>query len=277
MGKLVALVVARRSGGPGLRSPGGLHCLGLRHRSRLAAVDGPESAPLAAAGPLSGRLRAPTPLGTAGGVAVGQSGQVLSLAVAFLEHPFPLAGLCPLSLAASPGRGLLGCPGCVGTCHFGKRVKASEQWLQGLLALALPTTLLLFVGGIQVARQPAKPIFRPAEEVAAFHFLAEETQGEAVVLASYETGNVLPAWAPVFVVIGHGPESVGLSERRPKVERFYRADTPEKDRMALLDAYDVEYVFWGPAERALGDWDPHTDSDLQAVYDQDGYTIFATK
>jgi len=155
--------------------------------------------------------------------------------------------------------------------------KRVSKWLQGLLALALPTTLLLFVGGIQVARQPAKPIFRPTEEVAAFRFLAEETQGEAVVLASYETGNVLPAWAPVFVLIGHGPESVGLSDLGPRVERFYQADTSEEDRIALLDAYDVDYVFWGPAERALGEWNPNEDSDLQVVYEQDGYTIFAIK
>jgi hypothetical protein len=146
--------------------------------------------------------------------------------------------------------------------------------LQGLLALTLPTTLLLFVGGVQVARQPAEPVFRPTEEVAVFRFLAEETQGKAVVLASYETGNALPAWAPVFIVLGHGPESVGLSDLRPEVESFYRSETPEEERMALLDAYDVDYVFWGPAERALGDWDPHKNINLQVVHEQDGYAVF---
>jgi hypothetical protein len=155
--------------------------------------------------------------------------------------------------------------------------KRAGTWLQGLLVLTLPTTLLLFVGGIQVARQPAKPVFRPVGEVAAFHFLAEDTRGEAVVLASYQTGNVLPAWAPVFVVIGHGPESVGLSELRPEVERFYQADTPEEERKALLDAYDVDYVFWGPAERALGEWNPNENSDLQVIYDQEDYAIFAVR
>jgi uncharacterized membrane protein len=95
-----------------------------------------------------------------------------------------------------------------------------------------------------------------------------------VVLAGYDTGNALPAWAPVRVVIGHGPESVNLAELRPEVEAFYAGATPRAARMRLLREYKVGYVFWGPEERALGDWDPGAVDYLEPVYDQDGYGIW---
>jgi len=39
----------------------------------------------------------------------------------------------------------------------------------------------------------------------------------------------------------------------------------------------VSYVFWGPAEQSLGDWDPHAKEYLQNIYAQGGYEIFAVQ
>ncbi|MEA3350622.1 MAG: hypothetical protein U9Q82_08390, partial [Chloroflexota bacterium] len=142
------------------------------------------------------------------------------------------------------------------------------------LILTFPTTLLLLIGGAQVAAHPSIPVFRPAAQVEAFQFLDAKIGSQAVVLSSYETGNALPAWAPAFVVIGHGPESVGLDELAPRVEGFYQADTPDDERLALLHEFDVDYVFWGPAERALGDWKPYQVDFLEVIYNQAGYCIY---
>ncbi len=144
-----------------------------------------------------------------------------------------------------------------------------------IFVLTLPTTALLLAGGAQTAAHPSQPAFRPAAEVAAFAWLDEHAASDAVVLAAFSTGNALPAWAPVYVVIGHGPESVNLAALMPRVEAFYRRGTPEAERAALLDEFGVDYVFWGSAERALGDWDPRQEARLRRVYDRDGYAIFA--
>ena len=145
-----------------------------------------------------------------------------------------------------------------------------------VLLLAFPTTVLLLLGGASVALRPAEPVFRPPDEVAAFQSLAEQPGRDVVVLSSYETGNALPAWAPVFVVVGHGPESIGLAEWMPRVAAFYQADTPANERSELLSELGVDYVFWGPHERALGGWDPST-ADLTLFYQSGDYSIFAVR
>ncbi len=152
------------------------------------------------------------------------------------------------------------------------------RWLSpGLLGASGVSTVLLLAGGTRAAMQPAAPVFRPAAEVAAFEALAEAASPGSVVLASYATGNPLPAWAPVRVVIGHGPESVGLAELEPEVARVYAATTPDAERAGFFAQHAVRFVFWGPYERALGTWNPDDTGERSILYDHDGYVLFAVR
>jgi hypothetical protein len=153
----------------------------------------------------------------------------------------------------------------------------SRQSVGKVLLLAFPSALFLLVGGALVTTRPAEPAFRPAGEVAAFQSLAGTTGRQAAVLSSYETGNALPAWTPVFVVVGHGPESVGLAELLPRITAFYQAGTPDSARIELLEEFGVDYVFWGPHERALGNWEPSGADFLSPFYQSEGYSIFTVE
>jgi len=138
----------------------------------------------------------------------------------------------------------------------------------------VPSTVILLAGGIMAVLNPGMPVFRPSEEVAAFEFLSGEAEPGSVVLAAYETSNALPAWAPLRVVIGHGPESANLAVLRPQVEGFYQVNTDDTDRRALLRDSHVRYVIWGPAEKRLGEWDPGAASYLKPIYSENNYVIF---
>jgi hypothetical protein len=151
------------------------------------------------------------------------------------------------------------------------------QWFKLPMFLAFPSTIILVLGAFLAVLNPARPIFRPAAEVAAFTRLADVSQTSQIVLAAYETGNALPAWAPVRVLIGQGPESVNLAELKPRVTQFYQVDTLETTRQELLDEFQVSFVFWGPAERSLGDWDPVQASYLELQYQSDDYAIFSVR
>jgi hypothetical protein len=151
------------------------------------------------------------------------------------------------------------------------------QWFKLPMFLAFPSTIILVLGAFLAVLNPARPIFRPAAEVAAFTRLADASQPGQVVLAAYETGNALPAWAPVRVLIGQGPESVNLAELKPRVTQFYQVDASETTRQELLDEFQVSFVFWGPAERSLGDWDPIQASYLELQYQSDDYAIFSVR
>lgn len=143
-----------------------------------------------------------------------------------------------------------------------------------ILLLALPSTLLLIAGGLLTVRYLAQPVFRSASEVAAFHFLEGISDPGDIVLTSYETGNALPAWVPVRVVSGHGPESAGSTEYLAQVKKFYQLDTLDSQRTQLLNNWSAQFVFWGPAERALGDWDPYQANYLREIYNKNGFVIF---
>jgi hypothetical protein len=142
------------------------------------------------------------------------------------------------------------------------------------LYLLFPSTVLLLVGGVTSLLKPGSPFFRPTEEVAAFQYLGTRATPGSIVLSSFGTGNALPAWAPVRVVIGHGPESIGLAELAPRVASFFQSETDDAERLALLEEFGITHVFWGPREQELGDWSPETASYLHLAYTQGDYHIY---
>src|SRR3990172_6098799 len=144
----------------------------------------------------------------------------------------------------------------------------------GLLGASSLTSILLLGGGMLQVLRPAMPVFRPAAEVAAFEWIAEHAAPDSVVLSAFDTGNALPAWAPVRSVIGHGPETANLAELLPEVERFFGGVLTGTAAERFLLAHPVSLVLRGPIERDLGEWDKLPTDRLKAVYDESGYTVY---
>jgi hypothetical protein len=149
------------------------------------------------------------------------------------------------------------------------------RWLRLLpVGLLLPGTALLLVFGFQVTRVPSEPIYRSQAETAAFGKLRNHAAPGSIILAAFETGNAMPAWAPVTVVAGHGPETAGLAEILPEIEAFYGGKLTDDGRARLLASYGVDYVFWGPHERSIGSFDPGSWSCLEPIFSEQGYELF---
>jgi len=145
--------------------------------------------------------------------------------------------------------------------------------LAALLALSLPTNALLVGGNCLTLLPRPAPVFRDANELTALDWLSGQTRPDDVVLAAYETGNYLPARVGARAFVGHGPESVRVDEKRMLVARFFDATTSDDWRQDLLATYGVDWLLWGPAERAVGDFDPRTALYLQPAYQNDTLTI----
>jgi hypothetical protein len=142
------------------------------------------------------------------------------------------------------------------------------SWRGILLGLSLPTTILIFFSGIKVSTDPSFPIFRDSDEVEIFEWLGNNNVDDVVVLSAFETGNALPAWAAVSVVLGHGPETANNASIRSEVDRFYKGDMDQTEQIQFLETYQVDYIFQGPTELALGELDlqgsPHYGLRIQA-------------
>lgn len=151
------------------------------------------------------------------------------------------------------------------------------RWMVWFTVPLLLSTVMLLSGGLQVVLHPDEPAYRPAAEVAAFDALRGHVSGGEVVLSAYETGNALPAWVPVRVMVGHGPESARLAQMLADIEAFFDSSRVDGERVAILRNNRVDVVFWGPEERSLGSWDPRTASFLEMVYDRERYYLFTVE
>ncbi|MCK4489045.1 MAG: hypothetical protein KAU23_02235, partial [Anaerolineales bacterium] len=159
--------------------------------------------------------------------------------------------------------------------YFEKRNRLS-MIERGYLYFAFPSTILIFLGAIAAAGNTATPLFRPEPEIQAYNYLAENAPSGAVVLASYESGNNLPAWAPQRVVLGHGPETTNRDLVEQEIRRFFSLDSTDIDRKIIINKHGVNYILWGPLEKELGDWNPAEEDYLIEIYISDNYLIYQT-
>lgn len=143
-----------------------------------------------------------------------------------------------------------------------------------ILILAILSSLFIFAGGIQSVFNVQKPLFRSTNEIEALKFLNYHAKPGEIVLSSYSTGNVIPAWVPIRVVIGHGPESVKFEMFSKLVEEFFGDGSIQSNRLATIKELDVSYIFLGPNERYLGNWDPKDENFLREIYNENGYLIY---
>jgi hypothetical protein len=190
---------------------------------------------------------------------------------------FPFLAYAPVNLQRRLPEGVWVALVVLAMASFGD-LRPPSKWQYrlswGLAIASTPSTIFLFLGGILAAIQPVIPVFRPAEEVAAFQFLGNNANPGDVVLTSYLTGNALPAWAAVRVVVGHGPESVGLPVLLKDLEKVHDQETPEAERRGLFELWGVRFVFHGPNETELGAWSPQGSGYLIPVYQAGGYEIY---
>lgn len=154
------------------------------------------------------------------------------------------------------------------------------------VTVTLLTSALLLLGGALAALTPATPLFRPADEIAAFDWLNAHSQPGEIVLSAVETGNVLPAWTHLRTYMGHGPETINWQFKTNRLEYFYSDVMTASERdtffanpcaLTFPCAGAIRYVMFGPLERALApDGDPAWAAGLTKIYDLGAYAIYAT-
>lgn len=125
-----------------------------------------------------------------------------------------------------------------------------------LVLLILASYPVLFgLGAIGFVGSRPGQLFLSSDEQAALEWLAQRSD-RPIVLSSEQTGNRIPAFSGARPVLGHAIETLDVEKKRSDVAHFYAADTPPVERQAILDGYGVKHVWWGPSERALGDFAP---------------------
>jgi len=143
-----------------------------------------------------------------------------------------------------------------------------------IILLTIPSNLLLVGTNLVQVSRLSPPIFHERMELEAMDWLAAHTRPSDAVFSSYEVGNYIPARAGNRVFLGHGPETIHAEEKERMVRQFFQAETGDAYREQILRQYNIAYVFYGPAERALGDFQLAASPYLKEVFTNGRYAIY---
>jgi len=125
------------------------------------------------------------------------------------------------------------------------------NWLpSAVVLLSLPSNLILTAAGVSLAAAGSSEITLTAAEAAGYRWAAGNLHGSPLLLAASRTGNRLPAFADVRVLIGHPFETPASADRQAEVEALYRR-AGEPGWRDLLEKRGIDYVVVGPYESDL--------------------------
>lgn len=141
------------------------------------------------------------------------------------------------------------------------------------LVFALLTNLLVLLAGQQGARTHAAELYLQRGEASALAWIAQDTPPQSLVLASPGMGLFIPAYTGRRVLYGHPFETVNAVQEQAAVEQFFSAGV--QAGRDFLAQRGVDYILYGPRERALGNW--LEQSGLPIVYQADGIVIYAAQ
>lgn len=157
-------------------------------------------------------------------------------------------------------------------CRWLRRVRGSIILLT--LAMTMLSTFYLTLGSVLLVSARAPHLFDPAPVVEAIDWLGTVSADRDVVLSAERTGNLIPARIGRRVYVGHEMETLDYARKARDVERFFGAEMRDDERRVFLKNIGCQFVFWGPYERALGDFQPARMTSLHLVYSNESVSIF---
>jgi hypothetical protein len=143
-----------------------------------------------------------------------------------------------------------------------------------LIAVILPTNVYLFAWRfIDLARYDY-PFFLYEDEFAAFDWLEEHAASDDVVLSSLTVGQYVPMYTGTHAFLAHWAQTIDFYTKSEIVDEFFSAESDDAWRSEIVDEYSVDYVIRGPAEAALGSYDPAGSALLEPVFESGQVQVY---
>jgi uncharacterized membrane protein len=157
----------------------------------------------------------------------------------------------------------------------GERV---ARWVVVAFVIAvLPTNAYLWAWRFLDLARHDYPYYLHRDDVAALNWLRENTSPDDVVLSSLTVGQYVPALSGNTAFLAHWAQTVGFYDKQDRVAHLFDAATTDEERAETVRTFGVDYVFHGPAERALGDYDPATTPWLTVTFSSPQVDVYAVK
>lgn len=145
------------------------------------------------------------------------------------------------------------------------------------LLAVLPTNLYLLAWRVVDLNRHDYPYYLYRDDLAAMRWLDEHTSPDDVVLSSFTIGHYIPGLAGNKAFLSNAVMTMDFSHKQERVYDFFNSATPDAHRLAMIQEYGIRYVFFGPAERQLGGYDPATTSWLELAFSASQVDIYRVK
>jgi hypothetical protein len=159
-----------------------------------------------------------------------------------------------------------------------RRAHRSFSWrrlaLASIVALTTVSHLYLTAGLVMSAGTRSPFLFHASDVLQAIEWLEGHSAPQETVLAGFETGSMIPAYAGHRVVLGHWMETVDYEAKQEDVASFFQTSTSDTRRREMVDWWNVTFIFHGPEERQLGNFDPAGTPWLVPVFSNPQVTIY---
>jgi len=153
-----------------------------------------------------------------------------------------------------------------------------RRWATALFLLAvLPTNLYLVAWRVMVLGRHDYPFYLHRDDVEAMRWLEENTDPDDVVLSSYTIGHYIPGLAGNRPFLANAVMTMDSHYKEEMVESFFNPTTSDAEREALLRQYGIRYLFYGPAERAVGEYDPASSFLFEEVFSSGRVLVYAVR
>ena len=158
------------------------------------------------------------------------------------------------------------------------RARSRARWVVVAFVIAvLPTNIYLWTWRFVDLARHDYPYYLHQDDLAALQWLEENTPSDAIVLGSITIGQYVPALSGNTAFLSHWAQTVDFYDKRARVARFFDAATLDEERAETVEAFGVDYVFWGPAERALGAYNPAATPWLHLIFSAPQVNIYAVE
>jgi hypothetical protein len=162
----------------------------------------------------------------------------------------------------------------LGISHLAQAWKRSTKRLGAvMLALSLPTNLLILVMGVYGGIVHAPVLYLSSAEAHALEWISAHAAQQALVLASPDTALFIPSRIGRRVIYGHLYETVPAEAELLAVTRFFQGSQSPQEANAFLDRRQVDFIFWGAREKAIGS--PDILTEMPVVFQEGEVTLYA--
>jgi len=134
-----------------------------------------------------------------------------------------------------------------------RNAAALQRWAMiGLIFVVLPTNLYLWSWRFLDLSRHTYPYYLSNAEINAMTWLEKNAKPDEVVFSSLTTGQYIPMLTGAHAYLAHWAQTLDFFGKSDRVADFFAKEAQPKQQKTILQEGNVQYIFFGPAEQALG-------------------------